>query len=233
MKPKPRQSGPSRLESIVPCLSRPEAGQTLIETIIAIFVLVTALTSSLGLAVYVFSSSSLSQNEITASNLAREGIEVVRMMRDSNWLAADASSDTSFNLTSCADISGKLCYPKAYIGPAYNLGSGNERVVFDSSTGTWTLDSTVAYDLYLDATSRTYTSTAGTNPVFARMINVTFNSASPYTNQNSNQEMIVKSVVAWRGKNCTAFNTSQDLLALSTPCKVMVEEHMTNWKDYK
>ena len=206
----------------------------MIETIIAIFVLVTALTSSLGLAIYVFSSSSLSQNEIIASNLAREGVEVVRMMRDSNWLAADVSGDVTFNINTCADIGNRLCYPKAYIGPTYNITAGNQRVIFNTTSGAWSLDSAAAFDLYLDPTSKTYTTTINaTPPVYARMVNISFNSNPPYTNLNSNQEMIVKSVVAWRGKNCTAFNSNQDLIALATSCKIMVEEHMTNWKDYK
>jgi hypothetical protein len=40
-------------------------------------------------------------------------------------------------------------------------------------------------------------------------------------------------VVAWRGKNCTAFTGTQNLITLSTKCKLIVEEHLTNWKDYK
>ena len=211
-----------------------QSGQTLIETIIAIFVLVTALTSSLAMGVYVFSSSTLSQNEIVASNLAREGVEVVRMMRDSNWLAADVSADTSFNISICSDIANLLCYPKAYSGPTYNLPAGNQRAIFNTTTGAWTLDSTAAFDLYLDPATKTFTSTSNaTAPVYARMINISFNTNAPYTNLNSNQEMIVKSVVAWRGKNCPAFATSADLLALSSGFKAVVEEHLTNWKDYK
>lgn len=217
-------------------LSANQAGQSLIETIMAIFILTMALTTGLGLTIYAFSNAAVSQNEIVASNLAREGIEVVRMMRDSNWLASDAKG-AAWNLTTCSDIGSRLCYPRAYQKvPPYNnydLNAGNQRAVFDSSSQTWSLVSNpVNYYLYLQPDG-TYTSTANGASVFARMINISFNSSAPYTNQNSNQELIVKSVVAWRGKNCTSFVTGTDLLALSTPCKVTVEEHMTNWKDYK
>lgn len=218
-----------------------QTGQTLIETIIAIFVLVTALTTGLGLAIYAFGTSSLTQNEVIASNLAREGAEVVRMMRDSNWLAADAKG-AAWDLTACADIGNKLCHPKTYQKvPGYNLydlDAGNPniaqnyRLIFNPSTSIWSLGGTASYYLYLQA-DKTYTPTPNGNSVFARMINISFNSAAPYTNLNSNQEMIVKSVVAWNGKNCTAFSTDQDLLSLSTTCKIVVEGHLTNWKDYK
>ncbi|OGE87571.1 MAG: hypothetical protein A3J07_05025 [Candidatus Doudnabacteria bacterium RIFCSPLOWO2_02_FULL_49_13] len=212
-----------------------QIGQSLIETIIAIFVLTTALTTGLSLAIYAFSSSSLTQNEIVAANLAREGIEVVRMMRDSNWLAGDVKG-SSWDLTACSDISGKLCFPKAYQKvPSHNnydLNSGNQRLVFNSSNNTWDLNNGNNYYLYLQSDG-TYSGSANGTSTFARMINLSFNSASPYTNQNSNQELIIKSVVAWQGKNCTAFNSNQDLINLVTPCKITVEEHLTNWKDYK
>lgn len=215
-------------------MSRNQSGQSLIETIVAIFILTSALTAGLGLTIYAFSSTTTSQNQIIASNLAREGIEVVRMMRDSNWLASDVSGDPTFNLQSCADISGRLCYPKTYSGPAYAIPTGNFRMTFDTTTNAWFTDASANYDLYFTSGNGTYSWTPNSSiPIFARMINVTLNSAAPYTNQNSNQQMIVKSVVAWRGKNCPDFLTSQDLLTLASHCKVIVEEHMTNWKDYK
>jgi len=215
-----------------------QAGQSLIETIIAIFILTTALTASLGVALYAFSASTSSQNEIVAVSLAREGAEVVRVMRDSNWLAGDAKGE-AWDLQACSDIGDRLCYPRVYEKvPSYNnydLVSGNQLAIFDSSDQSWTLDSTgqLNFDLYLQPDgSYTHTSSS-TPPFFARMINISFNSAAPYTNENSNQELIVKSVVAWRGKGCSAFAATADLLALATPCKIVVEEHLTNWKDYK
>lgn len=205
------------------------SGQSLIETIVAIFVLTTALTAGLGLTIYAFSAATTSQNEIIASNLAREGIEVVRMMRDSNWLAGDAAAGAS-DLAACADIGSRLCYPQAFSGPTYNLGTGNFRVDFNPLTRAWSRSNTTAYYLYRQADG-TYSSVTNGSSVFARMISTTNNSSAPYT--AANPEVIVKSVVAWRGKNCPEFTTNQDLLTLVSACKIMVEEHMTNWKDYK
>ncbi len=212
-----------------------QSGQTLLETIVAIFILTMALTTGLGLAIYAINSSSTSQNEIVASGLAREGVEVVRMMRDSNWLASDAKGGP-WDLQTCADIASKACFPRSYQKAppqgGYDLSSGNQQLSFNAAANTWLLSNQPQYDLYVQPDGSFSGNPSGTSE-FGRMINISFNSAAPYTNQNSNQEMIVKSVVTWRGKSCTAFNTNTDLLSLSTPCKVIVEEHMTNWKDYK
>ena len=209
-----------------------QRGQTLLETIIAIFIMTTALSSGLALAIYAFASSKVSQNEIIGANLAREGVEVVRMMRDSNWLASDTKGGP-WDLTNCDDLAGKLCYPLVYEKvPPYNdydLQSGNYRAMFNSSTQAWSLDSTDDFDLYLQ--NGVYSHTPNGTAFFSRMVNITHNPDPPYTPENP--EIIVKSVVAWRGPKCTEFTTSQDLLSLATSCKVMVEEHMTNWKDYK
>lgn len=205
-------------------------GQTLIETLIAIFLLTTALVTGLGLAVYVLSSTSSNKQEIIATSLAREGVEVVRAMRDSNWLAGDAEGAT-WDLTSCADIGNRFCYPKAYQAVqgynSYNLAVGNYRLSF--SSGNWTLESNSNYNLYHQSDG-TYTHTASGASNFARKVVITSNTASPFTNQNSNWELIVKSIVGWRDKNCTAM-TGQD--PETTNCKIIIEEHLTNWKDYK
>lgn len=206
-------------------------GQSLIETIVAIYLLTMALTTGLGLAIYAYSLSGVSQSEIVASNLAREGIDVVRMMRDSNWLAGDASGVAANNLTACADLGAKSCYPNAFTGPAYSLADGNWRADFNVTSKVWSL-ALGNYNLFLQSDG-TYTSTDpgnGTISNYARQINISRNTAAPYT--ANNPELIVTSVVAWRGKKCTTF-TNEDPLTLATTCKVSVEEHLTNWKDYQ
>ena len=195
-----------------------ENGQTLVETIVAIFILTTALSSGLALMIYAFSKSSISQDEVVATNLAREGIEVVRGIRDSNWLSQEDE------LIPCDDISSKLCYPNAFDG----IPAGNHRAIFASNI--WSLDSTPDFDLYIQNDGAYRSTPTSMSPTFARMINISFNTNAPYT--AANPEMIVKSVVAWRDKNCPEFTTSTDILALATPCKIIVEEHLTNWKDY-
>lgn len=214
-----------------------QSGQSLIETIGAIFILTMALTTALGLAVYALSRSAISQQEIIATNLAREGIDVVRAMRDSNWLASDTKG-ASWALSSCSDIGDKLCYPKVYmkVPPIneYDLTAGNFRPNFDTNSETWTLNTNGDYDLYLQI-GGTYSANPVGSSVYARMINIGFNQISPCAPScsDANKEMVIKSVVAWRGKNCASFNPTDDLLTVNSSCKIVTEEHLTNWKDYR
>lgn len=67
-------------------LNKNKAGQTLIETLVAIFMLVMGVTAAIGLAIYAFNSSSTVTKQIIATGLAREGVEAVKNMRDTNWL---------------------------------------------------------------------------------------------------------------------------------------------------
>ncbi|MEO5927908.1 MAG: type II secretion system protein [Patescibacteria group bacterium] len=65
------------------------SGQTLIELLITVSVVTTGLFAAAAL---VFSNLQLSDrdaDEVVAVNLAREGIELAKELRDSNWLAGD------------------------------------------------------------------------------------------------------------------------------------------------
>lgn len=67
-------------------------GQSLIELIIAMFVIVVGLA---GAAELIFSNSRAqerSANEVVAANLAREGIELAKAVRDSNWMAGNGTA---------------------------------------------------------------------------------------------------------------------------------------------
>jgi Tfp pilus assembly protein PilV len=94
-----------------------QSGQTLIETIAAIFILTMALTAGLGLTIYVLSHSKTTLDEIVATNLAREGIDVVKNMRDTNWLESDAKAVAPWDLQDCT-LNGKTvqCYPRVWEG---------------------------------------------------------------------------------------------------------------------
>lgn len=232
---------PRNLKTNYYLLTTNQRGQSLIETLAAIYILTMALTTALGLAIYAFSRSNISQNEIIAINLAREGIDVIRGMRDSNWLASDVKGAAPWDLASCADIGGRLCYPRAYqkVPPynKYNLAEGDQRAVFDDSTNLWDLQDNTAtadYNLYLRPSGLYVHDFSGVSN-YARMINISFNFGGvfPPDNTNSNGELVIKSVVAWRDKNCPEFSTDQDLMVFNTPCKVVLEEHLTNWKDYR
>lgn len=61
-------------------------GQTLIETLVASFMLTMGVSAAVGLAIYALNSSTSITKEIIGTGLAREGIEAVKNMRDTNWL---------------------------------------------------------------------------------------------------------------------------------------------------
>ncbi|MFH1171724.1 MAG: hypothetical protein V1778_04255 [bacterium] len=65
-------------------------GQTLVELVIAIGIIVMCVVAILGLTISTSTLSNASKAQILAVNLAREGIEVARHIRDNNWLAIDS-----------------------------------------------------------------------------------------------------------------------------------------------
>ena len=86
-----------------------DSGQTLIETLAAIFILVMGITSAVGLAVYAFGFSTSVTKEIIATGLAREGIEAVKNMRDTNWLQQTTINNNCYNYASTTAFNSN-CY---------------------------------------------------------------------------------------------------------------------------
>lgn len=77
-----------------------QSGQTLIETMSAVFILIMGVTAALGLAIYANSSSTMISKQIIATGLAREGVEAVKNMRDTNWLKQAVIDKTCYNFAS-------------------------------------------------------------------------------------------------------------------------------------
>jgi len=65
-------------------------GFTLIETIVAIFLLTVGVVGSFSLMQRVTSFASISASQLVASYLAQEGIEIIRNIRDTNYLERQA-----------------------------------------------------------------------------------------------------------------------------------------------
>lgn len=77
-----------------------EHGQSLLETIMALGIIVIAVTATIGLLISTMKSGRTSVNRVIAANLAREAIEAARDIRDTNWLkiqANDAYTDSTFD----------------------------------------------------------------------------------------------------------------------------------------
>lgn len=65
---------------------RGRRGQSFIEAMVAITVIITSISSSLALIQSSITASRIGGMQVVAANLAREGLEVVRAIRDTNWL---------------------------------------------------------------------------------------------------------------------------------------------------
>ena len=77
---------------IIKINKKPSKGFTLVETLVAISILVIALTGPLAIIAQSLKSSYFSRDEITAAYLAQEPIEFIRNMRDQNTLRASNST---------------------------------------------------------------------------------------------------------------------------------------------
>lgn len=81
----------------LPQIYKNQNGQTLVETVAAVFILAMGISSALGLAVYANSTSTNITKQIIATGLAREGVEAVKSMRDTNWLKQTAIDQDCYN----------------------------------------------------------------------------------------------------------------------------------------
>ena len=74
-------------------LNQKNRGFTIIELLISLFVLVIGILAAYSVAQLPISYTSVSVNQLTAAYLAQEGIEIVRNIRDTNWLTPDNNWD--------------------------------------------------------------------------------------------------------------------------------------------
>lgn len=72
-------------------------GFTILEMTVAIFIMTVSMTGAFLLIDQTFSTASHNQNQLIASYLAQEGLELVRNKRDENWMNGD-DWDEGFNL---------------------------------------------------------------------------------------------------------------------------------------
>ena len=79
-----------------------ERGFTLLEMLVAIFVITVGLIGGMSAILQTLTLFSFSSSRLTAAYLAQEGIEIVRNIRDTNWLeAGTAVNDWDEGLTNC------------------------------------------------------------------------------------------------------------------------------------
>jgi Tfp pilus assembly protein PilV len=138
-----------------------QRGFTLIETFIAVMILIMAVVGPLTIAQRALSSSEFSQERITAYYLAQDAIEYVSSIRDNIGLAGQNGSGTSWieynstvntnldlsNLTNCEGANNfcKIDYSQASGARVVACGASCPAMTYDSTThsygyttgGTW------------------------------------------------------------------------------------------------
>ncbi|MEX2043525.1 MAG: prepilin-type N-terminal cleavage/methylation domain-containing protein [Patescibacteria group bacterium] len=74
---------------------RGQRGFTLVEIIVMMAILTIGIVGTLAVANVAVQSSTRNEQQVVAANLAREGVELIRAIRDSNWAAAAEGSGIS------------------------------------------------------------------------------------------------------------------------------------------
>ena len=97
-------------------------GFTLIETLVAVAVLMGAIVGPVALIRHSLFSTSFSRNDLIANNLAQEGIELFRVIRDNNILCASLGGVTAWNVI--PDGSGSSGYYEVDAVSSVNLACG-------------------------------------------------------------------------------------------------------------
>jgi type II secretory pathway pseudopilin PulG len=225
--------------------TRKQSGQTLVETVVAIFILTMGVSAAVGLAVYVLSSSSSVAKQIVAVGLAREGIEAVKNIRDTNWLQQTSIDTDCFNFED-SSLTAK-CYrnwetqylnikpsspPTGFFHLKFDSTVGTYWALVDDSTlglgvGNWGLDYSTnipRYGLYTYGAVPPNPGTSG----YYRKITITELPDAPYNNNGLGPLLKVVSQVWWIDKKCPA---RQDWPGLGK-CSVEMQYYMTNWKNY-
>ncbi len=195
------------------------SGQGLMEVIVAIAIITTGITGTVTLTYSNLRSNETSINQIIAANLAREGIEVVRNIRDENWLQGSVNNTW---LTGLKNINSEQ-----------DDFDGN--IDFNKTTKRWTLDLTKdgisAGRLYLDSDG-VYNHTSGTITPYWR--NVEVRVILCQFKNNKNNIVVVngncQAYGAWNAVGIKVISTVQWQEKGQTKT-YRLEENLYNWHD--
>ena len=199
-----------------------QKGQTLIETLVAIFVLTAGLISGVGLAIYSFNSTDNASKQVVGTALAREGVEIIQNIRDTNWLDSDVEN--------CSNLGpGQECHRDWLDGSAGEIREGDFGVRYVNGGG-WQILQPPTYALFRNNNTGVFTTSFGFNispTIYSRRVRIDFDTSGIYS--NSNPKVIVISEVWWYGKNCPRADLPDNL---PQRCKVALQQNLTNWKNY-
>lgn len=189
----------------------------MLEALVAIGVILTAIIGSSTLIISSITAGRVSQNRVEAANFAREGIEIVRSIRDSNWLKFQQNEKIGATI------------------PAWNTGLGNPAVnstlprILNYTLNQWILipcgigptciaSATGVYRVVDSSTNRIwysqYNSVAAcgtlscTRTKYNRIINLTLkeeiiNDGDADATDDTFQYLLVESIVTWPDRTGT------------------------------
>ncbi len=128
-------------------------GQSIIETLVAVAIIVVGLVGILALVVNALAAGKISKETVIGTNLAREGIEVVRSVRDTNWFAKKSFDEGILG-------GGEVRYLK----PTFNPNKNDWELISGSSTDLFSDEYKLYFKDYYNY------SKAGTDSGFWRVI---------------------------------------------------------------
>ncbi len=228
-----------------------QLGQTLIETLVAIFILVMGVTAAVGLAIYAFNSSSSITKQIIATGLAREGVEAVKNMRDNNWLKDSLATNCyDYTSTPIGQATAK-CYLN-WLHPigGYDIRTNSFRLEVNGlnssqlwqltpAVSNWGLDFNGGFNCnsggvnfcgFYGVNDISTGSVDGTSDYYRQIIITQDHSTAPYNarTDGSTDILTVESRVWWADKKCGRSQTWPG----PGKCSISIQTQLTNWKDY-
>ncbi len=221
-----------------------QSGQTLIETLVAAFILVMGITAALGLATYSLNATSNIRHQTVGLGLAREGIEVVKNMRDTNWLKLTLDRNCYDFMDATPD---QLCYKNwldADSVGGFDLSAGENYVLnFDVNSNpnrppAWSLVESTSFGLDLsddlDSDGVLYLPSGGDGDSgYSRKIIIEEQDIEYPFDQDTGGRLKVTSVVWWKDRRCP----QRDDVTLAdienrVPCSVVLQTYLTNWRTF-
>ncbi len=208
-----------------------QSGQTLIETLVACFVLVMGISAALGLANYSLRATTGIKQQIIAMGLAREGLEVVKNMRDTNWLKVPYTTDC-YNF-STGDSTG-ICYRDwLKTSGGYTLLAGTYSLRFNPDADmAWSITPTssdyglnISKDVGVLYQGQDGLTASASDSGFARKITITEDNFPPF-DKDTGPRLKVTSQVWWSGKDCEL----TDEPGTDKSCSLTLETYLTNWR---
>ncbi len=218
-----------------------QTGQTLIETMVAAFILIMGITAASSLATFSLDNSTEITKEIVGTGLAREALEAVKNMRDTNWLW-NTLSNQCYNYVTNQPTGGN-CYQNwltaYYTIPNSSSGSTNTlQINLTPGQKFWSLQSPGSnlwgLNLNTNTTNTLFTefyipsgASVGTSGYY-REVTITAITTSPFNETYPGPELKVTSQVWWIDKRCPASPT----WPTASGCKIELDEYLTNWRDF-